>query len=79
MFQLSGNLWRTNYWGKWRMHSWGHQSCVLCILGLPENLLKKRPAVLHLALLLRDAGSQGGVEIRNLGHAHIKHLPHTGL
>lgn len=44
---------------------------ILGHVGLPENLLKKRPAVLHLTLLLCDAGSQGGMEIRQLGHAHI--------
>lgn len=38
---------------------------------LPENLLKKQPTVLHFTLLLRDAGSQGRMEIRQLGHAHI--------
>lgn len=47
--------------------------------GVPEISLKKRPAVLDLALLLRDADSQGRMEIRQLGHTHIEHLPHTGL
>lgn len=56
-------------------------TCVvlLSLARLPEILLKTQPALLHLSLLLCDAGSQCRVEIRQLGPAHVQHLPHTGL
>lgn len=56
-------------------------TCVvlLSLARLPEILLKTQPAVLHLSLLLCDAGGQCRMEIGQLGHAHVQHLPHTGL
>lgn len=56
-------------------------TCVvlLSLARLPEILLKTQPALLHLSLLLCDAGGQCRVEIRQLGPAHVQHLPHTGL
>lgn len=56
-------------------------TCVvlLTLARSPEILLKSQPAVLHLSLLLCDAGGQCGMEIGQLGHAHVQHLPHTGL
>lgn len=52
---------------------------LLALAQLPELLLKMQPAVLQLSLLLCDAGGQCRMEMRQLGHTHVQHLPQTGL